>query len=298
MNNLVKKLKRKRKFRKYDEIKYTINNKRRKCKNNNNKRTSNKFNENNNNMNIITTKKRNNHNINVKSNNYNSDELQFLDAINKYDNYPNELKKYFIHHDMFLNLDQIIVEILCIIFPKHISININQYIDTYFTDHDIKMGVTFANDLANDNYLFWNEIYYQLNKRFLPIHDLDWYYWYDRNCMLTPMPDENRLYCVACYDMFWNIHGIDEYQHHIKHKGLKEKAYFYSYNDNAIEHKLNMYNNTDLLPKCCPGTRCKGRCIQDNASCIMLDLRIMEEKRLSQIGDRTRKKLTFLKQNK
>ena len=62
-------------------------------------------------------------------------------------NYKHNLKNYYMHNDMFLNLDQIIIELSCIIFPKQLAIVINDYINESI-------------EINNSIRLFWNDFYF------------------------------------------------------------------------------------------------------------------------------------------
>ena len=127
------------------------------------------------------------------------------------------MKQYYIHDDMFLNLDQIIVETLTEVFPKDVCIIINEFARSYFTETDINNSITFS----NDEYLFWNDVYYELNKLLLPIHDENWY--------LNRSTSKCNPKCIPCNDMLWRYMDDEEETHVTRYDGLAQKMYFDSY---------------------------------------------------------------------
>ena len=164
----------------------------------------------------------------TKYNKVNPNELTMLKITRKYSHYKHHLKQYFIHDDMFLNLDQMIVEILSQILPKSVSIIINDYIISYFDGFDINNAIQHSNDKD----LFWNDVYYQLNKQLLPVHDDHWYFWHNKSPMFTSVVQ----HCFACNDMRYLSHGLKSPSFNEIHNGLNQKLYYLSYNDQPYNH--------------------------------------------------------------
>ena len=178
-----------------------------------------------------------NESINHKMNennikNINPNEMQMINYNKRYKNYKKNIKNYYIHDDMFLNLDQIIIELLCNIFPKQIAITINDYNNSYFTDNYINESIKIDNNIR----LFWNDFYFELNKLNLPVHDQDWCFWQNHDIILRPFADEYGMYCIPCNDMFWISFNLYKHTHNVNYNAERQELYYYSYNDNGIKH--------------------------------------------------------------
>ena len=207
-------IKKKRKLNNYNNNNiYTINNK-------NNEWNDNDDNNNNGNTNI----KGRAHYIN-DSNELNANDMMYLEHKSRYTNYKNKIKHYYIHDDMFLNIDQIIIELLCTTFPKEISIIINEYNNLQFSDIDINKSIQHSNAL----YLLWNDYYYQLNQLNLPIHD--------QYCCIQY---KYGVCCIPCKDLYFLNHKANWCTHTKLHNGLLQKEFYYSYNDKQIQNYLNI----------------------------------------------------------
>ena len=130
--------------------------------------------------------------------------------------------------------------------PDDLAFIVHGLIDQDYTERDIE----FDQETDRNMELLWEDIYWVLNKNFLPIHDHSHYeqYW-DRNTLIkTPFTNgqsARKCKCKQCYIML----NINKFKNapkqlaafHNELQDVPEKRMFYTYSDKRIKFWISEY---------------------------------------------------------
>ena len=139
------------------------------------------------------------------------------------------------------NIDQVIISILNVIFPDVISQIILDFFDSYFCDGDIVNGI----DLCNEFDDYYNDLYWNINKVNLEVHDFVYHnYFHQKGILIKPalLRYNNRI-CVACHNLYVEYRKPNRDLYCCNKYIMSERELFNNYPHNLIVNDFPIDND-------------------------------------------------------
>ena len=138
------------------------------------------------------------------------------------------------------HIDQIIISILSVIFPEVIAQIILNYFDSYFCDNDVENSIQFYNELNE----YYNDLYWNINKVNLEIHDFVYHNYFNQKGILIKPGKYNDRICIACHNLYVEYRNVGTPDIFACNKYImSERDLFNNYPHNDNIHDFPVDNN-------------------------------------------------------